>query len=290
MKLFSLFSLILLIEMSLSASSIQNNLQDQKINIEQVMRSKRHFKHCKHKSDIQETFEFLTPDNCFFLFSDNYQSGLMNLVKNIPLNEFENAIHAYIDIANYYHIPSIVTASAEGSPNGPLVTDEYTNLFCSNIFQFFTRTGPINIMDYPPARQAIEKLKREGRTKVVINGIATDVCVVFPALTLLNEGFDVFVTTDASGTSSQLTQDTSLALLNQQGVKLTSWFMVACWLQRNWLDPALNGEYASPSNPTGAFEPLLTIVRKHYPEYNMLTWSKFGTPLQPIPNPCTSSP
>ena len=125
----------------------------------------------------------------------------------------------------------------------------------------------------------------EGRCQVVVNGIATDACGVFPCISLKNNGFDVWLSTDATGTTSDLAQRTSFDLLLQSGVKLTVWFMVACWCQKNWLDPCLNAAYAYPGNPTGAFEPLITIVRKRYPEYNALFISKYF----PTGYPVTSS-
>ncbi len=62
----------------------------------------------------------------------------------------------------------------------------------------------------------------------------TDVCVAFPTLCALEEGFDVFVVTDASGTFNDVVQQAAWSRMSAAGAQLVNWFAVACELQRDW--------------------------------------------------------
>jgi nicotinamidase-related amidase len=69
---------------------------------------------------------------------------------------------------------------------------------------------------------------------LIIAGVVTDVCVAFPTLSALAEGFDVFVVTDSSGTFNTTVQQASWNRMTQAGAQMMNWFSVACELQRDW--------------------------------------------------------
>ncbi len=62
----------------------------------------------------------------------------------------------------------------------------------------------------------------------------TEVCVAFPALSAIEEGFDVFVVTDASGTFNDIARHSAWDRMSQAGAQLINWFGVACELHRDW--------------------------------------------------------
>ena len=64
--------------------------------------------------------------------------------------------------------------------------------------------GQINAWDNEDFVQAV---KATGKKQLIIAGVVTEVCVAFPALSALEEEFDVFVITDASGTFNPITRD-----------------------------------------------------------------------------------
>lgn len=55
-----------------------------------------------------------------------------------------------------------------------------------------------------------------------------------PALSALEEEFDVFVITDASGTFNELTRDAAWDRMSSSGAQLMTWFGAACELHRDW--------------------------------------------------------
>ena len=87
--------------------------------------------------------------------------------------------------------------------------------------------------------------------------MVTEVCVAFPALSALAEGFDVFVVTDASGTFNELTRESAWSRMSAQGAQLMTWFGLACELHRDWRNDV---------------EGLGTLFSNHIPDYrNLMT-------------------
>ena len=64
--------------------------------------------------------------------------------------------------------------------------------------------------------------------------MVTEVCVAFPALSAIEEGFEVFVVADASGTFNEMTRDAAWRRMEAAGVQMMTWFGMACELHRDW--------------------------------------------------------
>lgn len=77
-------------------------------------------------------------------------------------------------------------------------------------------------------------LQATGRKKLLIAGIVTDVCVLFPTLSALAEGYEVYMVVDASGTFNTAVRDAALTRASAAGAVLINWFAVACELQKDW--------------------------------------------------------
>lgn len=109
----------------------------------------------------------------------------------------------------------------------------------------------------PDNEDFVKAVKATGKKQLIIAGVVTEVCVAFPALSAIEEGFDVFVVTDASGTFNPITRDAAWDRMSQAGVQLMSWFGVACELHRDWRND---------------IEGLGTLFSNHIPDYrNLMT-------------------
>ena len=80
----------------------------------------------------------------------------------------------------------------------------------------------------------VAAVKATGRRKLIMVALWTEVCLAFPALDALREGFDVFAVVDAVGGTSQLAHLAGIDRVAQAGGKPVSWIQVACELQRDW--------------------------------------------------------
>ena len=130
----------------------------------------------------------------------DHQTGLLSLVRDIDPDKFKNNVLAMGDLAQYFGLPTILTTSFETGPNGPLVP-ELKEQFPSA--PYIARPGQINAWDN---EDFVKAVKDTGKKQLIIAGVVTEVCVAFPALAALAEGYDVFVVTDASGTFNELTR------------------------------------------------------------------------------------
>ncbi|WP_431484340.1 isochorismate family cysteine hydrolase YcaC [Pseudomonas solani] len=169
----------------------------------------------------------LDKDNAAVLLVD-HQAGLLSLVRDFTPDEFKNNVLALADIAKFFNLPTILTTSFENGPNGPIVP-ELKALFPDA--PYIPRPGQINAWDNADFVNAV---KATGRKQLIIAGVVTDVCVAFPTLSALEEGFDVFVVTDASGTFNPVVRAAALDRMSQAGAQLMNWFSVGCELHRDW--------------------------------------------------------
>src|SRR6187401_3684418 len=158
----------------------------------------------------------------------DHQTGLDNCVQDFSPDDFKNNVLALADCAKYFKLPTILTTSFEDGPNGPLVP-ELKALFPDA--PYIARPGQINAWDN---EDFVKAIKATGKKQLIIAGVVTEVCVAFPALSALEEGYEVFVVADASGTFNQTTRLAAWSRMEAAGAQLMSWFGVACELHRDW--------------------------------------------------------
>lgn len=169
----------------------------------------------------------LNKDNAAVLLVD-HQTGLLSLVRDIEPDMFKNNVLALADSARYFNLPTILTTSFEDGPNGPLVP-ELKETFPDA--PYIARPGQINAWDNDDFVKAV---KATGKKQLILAGVVTEVCVAFPALSALAEGFEVFVVTDASGTFNEITRQSAWDRMSAAGAQLMTWFGAACELHRDW--------------------------------------------------------
>ncbi|CAJ96702.1 isochorismate family cysteine hydrolase YcaC [Cupriavidus necator] len=181
----------------------------------------------------------------------DHQAGLLSLVRDIEPDKFKNNVLALADLAKYFKLPTVLTTSFEDGPNGPLVP-ELKAMFPDA--PFIPRPGQINAWDN---EDFVAAVRATGKKQLLIAGVVTEVCVAFPALSAIEEGFEVFVVTDASGTFNEITRDSAWQRMSDAGAQLMTWFGVACELHRDWRND---------------IEGLGTLFSNHIPDYrNLIT-------------------
>ncbi|WP_323775249.1 isochorismate family cysteine hydrolase YcaC [Alcanivorax sp.] len=195
-------------------------------------------------------YKRLDKDNAAVLLVD-HQAGLLSLVRDIDPDKFKNNVLALADMAKYFELPTILTTSFETGPNGPLVP-ELKEMFPDA--PYIARPGQINAWDNEDFLAAV---KATGKKQLIIAGVVTEVCVAFPALSALEEDFEVFVITDASGTFNAMTRDAAWDRMSGAGAQLLTWFGAACELHRDWRND-IDGLGALFSNHIPDYRNLIT--------------------------------
>ncbi|MCA0241311.1 MAG: isochorismatase family protein [Proteobacteria bacterium] len=169
----------------------------------------------------------IDPADAVMLLID-HQSGLFQTVNDMPMPKLRAHAAALAKMATLAKIPVITTASVPQGPNGPLIPEIHE---AAPHAKYVARKGEINAWDNPDFVAAV---KATGRKTLIIAGTITSVCMAFPAISAVAEGYKVFAVVDASGTYSKMAQEITLARIVQAGVVPMDTAAVASELQRTW--------------------------------------------------------
>jgi nicotinamidase-related amidase len=177
-------------------------------------------------SEPEPRREFITTDNAVMVFID-HQAAIMAGIGDIDPVRFRNNVLALAKIAKLHGIPTVLSDNMPEGFAGPLLPELVALVPDAPIIH---RDGPINAWDDPAFVAAIEAT---GRRKLVIAGCTTDICLMFPALSALAAGYDVYGVIDASGTWSELDQRIAVQRLVHAGVVVMNTANVLTELQYN---------------------------------------------------------
>lgn len=180
-------------------------------------------------STVQEQV-MIDPKDAVLLLID-HQSGLFNLVKDMPVADLRRNVIALAKVAALLKIPVFTTASVPDGPNGPMIPEIHQ---AAPHARFIARHGQINAWDMPEFVKAIEETKRK---TLIIAGTLTSVCLAFPAICARAAGYKVYAVIDASGNWSRMATDLTLARLMQAGAIPVDTLAVVSELQQTWNRP-----------------------------------------------------
>ena len=169
----------------------------------------------------------IDPVDAVMLLID-HQSGLFQTVNDMLMTALRRHAGALASMATLANIPVITTASVPQGPNGPLIPEIHQN---APHAKYVGRKGEINAWHNPEFVQAV---KDTGRKTLIIAGTITSVCMTFPAISAIAEGYKVFVVVDASGTYSKMAQEITLARVVQAGAVPMDTAAVASEIQKTW--------------------------------------------------------
>ncbi|QOJ22414.1 MAG: isochorismatase family protein [Gammaproteobacteria bacterium] len=169
----------------------------------------------------------INPDETLMLLID-HQSGLFQLVKDIPVSDLRRNATALAKIATILKMPVITSASVPDGPNGPLIPEIHQ---AAPHAQYVGRRGEINVWDSPDFVKAVEAT---GRKTLILAGTLTSVCMAFPSISAVTAGYKVYAVVDASGNWSKMATDLTVARIVQAGVIPIDTVAVISELQKTW--------------------------------------------------------
>src|SRR5262249_20043302 len=165
------------------------------------------------QSGRSRAYERLTPESAVLLLID-HQSGLVAGIRDLAPDEGRHNVVAFARAARVLGVPVVLTSTAPmmWGPTLPELTAALPGV--ENI-----ERSVVNAWEEPRVREAA---RRTGRQKLLIGGITTHVCLAFPAMAAVADGYDVYALLDASGTWSDLLRQTAIEHMRQAGVTITS--------------------------------------------------------------------
>ncbi len=169
----------------------------------------------------------LTPQNAAVLIID-FQPVQVNSINSMVRTRLVSNISIVAELAMAYHMPVVLsTVNVKTGINTETIPQILQVL---KDVPSYDRTT-INAWEDKEFNEAV---KNTGRKKLIITALWTEVCLAFPALDALKEGYDVYAVVDAVGGTSLIAHETALARIEQAGAKLVSVAQLACELQRDW--------------------------------------------------------
>ena len=174
-----------------------------------------------------------TPANSAMVLID-HQVGTIQLVRNLATADVIRCTLALAKTAKILGMPVVLTTSQEDHAQGPMIPELETLLpeaFAARV----RRPGIVNAWNDPNFRKAIEAT---GRRNLIMAGLTTDVCLVFPSIDAVEEGYGVQAVMDASGSPFELSESMSQSRMQAAGVVLTATNTVIAELADNWSTPA----------------------------------------------------
>jgi nicotinamidase-related amidase len=193
--------------------------------------------------------EVLTPTNCQLIFIDQ-QPQMAFGVQSMDRQALKNNVVGLAKAAKVFNIPTIITTVETGSFSG-FTYPELLDVFPG---QDILERSSMNSWDDQKVRDA---LARNGKKKVVVSGLWTEVCNNSFALCAMLEGdYEIYMVADASGGTSKEAHDYAMARMIQAGVVPVTWQQVLLEWQRDWANRA-------------TYDAVMDIVRTHSGAYGM---------------------
>lgn len=168
----------------------------------------------------------IAPDNHLLIMID-FQSQMSFATKSIDAVNLRNNAALVARAAAGFQVPTILTTVAEKSFSGPMFS-EITEAFPGQAL--LDRTS----MNTWEDAAVIAEINRIGRGRVVLSGLWTGVCIVGPALSAIDQGFEVYVIADACGDVSDEAHDRAMDRMVQAGARPMTSLQYLLELQRDW--------------------------------------------------------
>jgi nicotinamidase-related amidase len=174
----------------------------------------------------QGKLELLTPQNCALVLID-HQPQMTFGVANIDRQLLKNNVIGLAKAAKVFKVPTVLTSVETESFSGNIWPELLAVLPDNRIFE---RTS-MNTWDDAAVKA---ELKKFGRKKLVLAALWTEVCLNFPALEAMADGYEVYFVEDASGGTSVAAHNMSVQRMIQAGAVPITWQQFLLEMQRDW--------------------------------------------------------
>lgn len=175
------------------------------------------------------------PENSAILLID-HQVGTMGWTHSHDINLVKQNAVKLAKIAAALKLPVVLTSSMEENVQGPLIP-ELEEILPEAFAARIKRPGIVNAMHHDGFNKAVKAI---GRKKLFVAGVTTEICVTFPVLQMLDEGYEVQVSADASASYTKYGDELALARMRSAGAIITTVDQIISELAIDWTSP--NGQ------------------------------------------------
>ncbi len=190
----------------------------------------------------------LTPDNCVVALIDHQPQMLLG-VANFDRQSIINNTVALAKATRVFDVPVVLSTVETKSFSGNL----WPQIRAVFPEQPAIERSSMNAWD---DKNFVAAIEATGRKKIVLAGLWTEVCVTFPTVQAIHEGYDVYVVEDCCGDVSQLAHDNAMKRVIQAGAKPVTSLQVMLEFQRDWAEK-------------DTYDAVMDIVKTHYGAYGV---------------------
>jgi len=190
----------------------------------------------------------LTPDNCVVALID-HQPQMMFGVAGVDRQSIINNTVALAKATRVFDVPLVLTTVETKSFSGNL----WPQIRAVLPEQPAIERSSMNAWD---DKNFVAAIKATGRKKLVLAGLWTEVCIAFPTVQAIHDGYEVYVVEDCCGDVSQLAHDNAMKRVIQAGAKPVTSLQVMLEFQRDWAEK-------------DTYDAVMDIVKTHYGAYGV---------------------
>ncbi len=194
------------------------------------------------------TEKLLTPDNCVIAFID-HQPQMAFGVQSHDRQVIKNNTIGLAKAAKIFDVPTILTTVETESFSG------------------YTWPELVDALDGQPTVERssmnswedvgfVAAVAATGRKKLVLSGLWTEVCIAFPTICALADGYEVYFVADACGATSLEAHDMAVQMMLQAGAQPRTWQQVLLEFQRDWARK-------------DTYDAVINLVQEHSGAYGM---------------------
>ena len=167
----------------------------------------------------------LTPDNCVLVLIDHQPFQFANLHSHDPV-VIQNNVVGLAKSAKAFNVPTLLTT----------VVQDKGGLLLKQLQDVFPEQKPIDrtFINTWEDERVVAWVKKTGRRKIVMAALWTEICLAFPVIHALGDGYEVYFVTDASGGVSLEAHEMAVQRMIQAGGVPLTWTVFASELQRDW--------------------------------------------------------
>ncbi len=177
----------------------------------------------------------LTPENSVLILIDHQAFQFANTRNMDPTLILNNTI-GLAKAAKVFKVPTILTT----------VTSDRGGKLPKALQAVFPDQVPIDrtTLNTWEDSRVVDRVKKTGRKKIIFAALWTEICLAYPAISALGDGYDVFIVTDASGGVSVEAHERAIQRMVQAGAIPVTWMGVLSEWQRDWAREATVGGVA----------------------------------------------
>jgi nicotinamidase-related amidase len=191
----------------------------------------------------------LTAESCALVFVDHQPQMAFGVGSGIDRQLLVNNVLLLAKGAKLFDVPTILTT---------VETESFSGSMWPQLLDVFPQQKPIertgmNAWDTPAFREAI---KATGKKNILFSGLWTEVCIAWPTLNMLSEGYNIYVVEDACAGTSAVAHEASLCRMTQAGAVRMTTVATVLEFQRDWA----NRQH---------YDALMDLIREHGGAYGI---------------------